>query len=145
MPADRAAAMRVFDLGSFGVRWVVAVVLVFATFNPTRFSYYHWISGWTQDDLPLKVLVGLVLLIGFVIYFRAAWRSLGPIGMLLAAALFGALVWVLVYYGLLGVEQRTVMTYLSLLLLATIMAIGLSWSHIRRRLSGQADIDDVDE
>ena len=137
--------MRAFDLGSFGVRWVVAVVLVFATFNPTRFSYYHWISGLTGEDLPLKVLAGLVLLIGFVIYFRAAWRSLGPLGMLLAASLFAALVWVLVYYGLLSIEQKTLMTYLSLLLLATVMALGLSWSHVRRRLSGQADVDDIDE
>jgi Family of unknown function (DUF6524) len=28
---------------------------------------------------------------------------------------------------------------------ATILAIGMSWSHVRRRLSGQADVDDVDE
>jgi len=28
---------------------------------------------------------------------------------------------------------------------ATILAIGLSWSHVRRRLSGQTDVDDVDE
>jgi len=26
-----------------------------------------------------------------------------------------------------------------------ILAVGMSWSHIRRRLSGQADMDDVDE
>ena len=31
-----------------------------------------------------------------------------------------------------------------LVLLATIMAVGLSWSHIRRRLSGQVDTDMVD-
>jgi hypothetical protein len=26
-----------------------------------------------------------------------------------------------------------------------VLATGMSWSHIRRRLSGQADVDDVDE
>ena len=30
---------------------------------------------------------------------------------------------------------------LVLVLLATILAVGLSWSHIRRRLSGQVDMD----
>jgi hypothetical protein len=30
-------------------------------------------------------------------------------------------------------------------MLAAIMATGMSWSHIRRRMSGQLDVDDVDE
>jgi hypothetical protein len=31
-----------------------------------------------------------------------------------------------------------------LLVSAIILAIGLSWSHLRRRLTGQADVDEVD-
>jgi len=134
-----------FGFGAFGIRWLVAAVLVLATFNPTGYSYYRWIASLDGDHLPLKALVGILLVIGFVIYLRATWRSLGPAGTVLVGALFGALLWVLVHYGLLRLDQRTIMTWVSLLLLATIMAIGLSWSHVRRRLSGQADMDDVDE
>ena len=30
------------------------------------------------------------------------------------------------------------------LLCAIVLAIGMSWSHVRRRLTGQADVDEVD-
>ena len=63
----------------------------------------------------------------------------------LALAFFGAFVWVLVSLDILAWNQTTIMAYVALVLIATVMAVGLSWSHIRRRLSGQADIDDVDE
>jgi hypothetical protein len=32
-----------------------------------------------------------------------------------------------------------------LLILGVILGVGMSWSHIRRRLSGQASVDRVDE
>ena len=35
--------------------------------------------------------------------------------------------------------------WLGLIALSLVLGIGLSWSHVRRRLSGQADMDDVDE
>jgi hypothetical protein len=37
------------------------------------------------------------------------------------------------------------MTYVVQLVLCLILAIGMSWSHVRRRLSGQVDADDVDD
>jgi hypothetical protein len=36
------------------------------------------------------------------------------------------------------------MAWIVLLVFAIILAIGLSWSHMRRRLTGQADVDEVD-
>ncbi|MEO1240160.1 MAG: DUF6524 family protein, partial [Pseudomonadota bacterium] len=36
-------------------------------------------------------------------------------------------------------------TWLGLVVLSIVLAIGLSWSIVRRRISGQADVDDVDE
>jgi len=32
-----------------------------------------------------------------------------------------------------------------LILISSILAVGISWSHIRRKISGQVDADDVDE
>ena len=137
-------AQRAFTLSSFLVRWVVALVLVFATFNPTRFSYYGWVTQPPQDNVPVKVLAGIVLVILYVIYLRATWRSIGPIGLALAAAFFGAVIWVLLDTGMLTLDQPTLLTNVLLMVFATILAIGISWSHIRRRVSGQADVDDVD-
>ena len=44
--------------------------------------------------MPLKVLAGILLLILYLIYLRATWRSIGPIGVSLAAALLATLIWV---------------------------------------------------
>ncbi|MDH3474021.1 MAG: DUF6524 family protein [Rhodospirillales bacterium] len=150
-----------FSPASFLLRWLVALVLVFGTFNPTDYSYYHWVFGFGDAEgvaegggpaggglggsLPLKILVGVALAILYVIYLRATWRSIGPIGIALAAALLGALVWLMIDIGLLNLDRPTVMTWVILFILATVLAIGISWSHIRRRVTGQADMDDVDE
>jgi hypothetical protein len=37
------------------------------------------------------------------------------------------------------------MTWIALLCLSGLLAIGMSWSHVRRRLTGQIDVDAVDE
>lgn len=134
-----------FNTASFLQRWVAALALVLATFNPSGWSYLDWVRDPAGGQLPLKVLAGIVLLILYVIFLRATWRSIGPIGVGLAAALFGAIVWTLFYYDLLAVEQTTALTYVGLVVVATIMAIGLSWSHVRRQISGQLDTDDTDD
>ena len=138
-------ANRSFDAGSFLVRWVVALFLVLATFNPTSFSYFNWIVNQESGQLPLKALAGIVLLILYVIFIRATWRSIGPIGLALAAAFFAALIWVALDASILSLENQTALTWILLVVAATILAIGISWSHVRRRVSGQADVDDVDE
>lgn len=134
-----------FSFASFLVRWLVALVLVFATFNPTEYSYYRWVAGWDGGNMALKTLAGVVLLILFLIFLRATWRSIGPIGVILAAALLGALIWVSIDFGVLDLARPTVMTWVVLFAVSTVLAVGISWSHVRRRVTGQADIDDVDE
>lgn len=138
-------AARRFTATGFLFRWVLALILVLATFNPTGASYFHWVAEPSEGDLPVKVFAGVALLILYIIFLRATWRSIGPMGVTLVLAFFGAMIWMAFYYGLLEPEQTTALTYVGLILIATVMAIGLSWSHIRRRLSGQYDMDDVDE
>jgi hypothetical protein len=138
-------ARPAFNAVSFLIRWVVALILVFATFNPTPYSYYRWVTAPGDGNLALQALVGVALLILYVIFMRATWRSIGPIGLALAVALFGAIVWVMIDVGLLDADRPKIMTYVILVVLATILAVGISWSHIRRRMTGLADIDDVDE
>ena len=60
-------------------------------------------------------------------------------------AFFAALIWVLIDYNILSIENTKVLTYVVLVMVSAIMATGMSWSHIRRRMSGQLDVDDVDE
>lgn len=136
-------ARKPFSWPNFFVRWAVAIVLVLATINTTEWSYVGWALA-PGGSVPLKVLAGLVLLILYVVYLRATWRAIGPVGIILSLAFLGTIVWALIDFGVLDPTEPTAMTYVVLLVVATVMAIGLSWSHIRRRVSGQVDTDDVE-
>ena len=129
----------------FLLRWAFAFVLLAATFNPTDWNFVKWAQANFYDQMPLAVLFGLLLLVGYIIYLRATLRSIGPFGMLLVLAVVGALLWVLYDWGWLTLENTTQNTWIGILALSIVLGIGLSWSHVRRALSGQSDMDDVDE
>ena len=48
-------------------------------------------------------------------------------------------------YGYLNVEDPSLMQWLILIGAGFVLGVGLSWSHVRRALTGQRDMDDVDE
>lgn len=127
------------------IRWLFAFVLVTATYNPTRFNYIRWAQANYDDRLSLMVLFGLVLFVGYIIFFRATLRSIGPFGMFLVLALVAVIVWVLYDVGLLTLEKPDQMVWLGVVALSAVLGTGMSWSIIRRKLSGQYDMDDVDQ
>jgi hypothetical protein len=131
--------------GGFGLRFGAALLLVLLTFNPSGFSYFHWLRDSLSDVTPPTVLLGIALLIGWVVFLRATMRSLGVGGVLLALAFFGVLIWSVVWYGWLSLDDPGALSWVALIVIAAILSMGLSWSHIRRRLSGQADVDQVDD
>jgi len=137
--------VRAFTLQSYLLRLIFALVLVFATYNPSGYSYYHWATENLGSIDPLVVLAGVALLIGWVMFIRATLRSLGTIGIILAVAFFGTIIWLVIDRGWLSADNVKVLTYLALFLLSAILATGMSWSHIRRRMSGQIDVDDIEE
>lgn len=129
---------------SFLIRWLIAFVLVAATWNPTPWNFTDWVMQNGSAQLPIAVLAGLILLVGWIIYLRATLRSIGPIGMALVAAIFAALIWVLVDYGIINTTNPGLNAWLGIIAASLVLGIGLSWSIFRRRISGQADVDDVD-
>ena len=138
------AGYRSFGWDSFIIRFVFAVIVVFATYNPEGVSYFHWV----YDELPafsiLKAFVGVVILIGWVILIRATMGSLGYIGILLAAAFFGLAIWLILDVLGLSTDDIRVISYIIEIMLASVLSIGVSWSHVRRRISGQVDTDEVE-
>jgi len=129
----------------FFIRWIFAFVLLALTYNPTPVNYVRWARENNATNLSLVVLGGLILLIGYIIYLRATLRSIGIFGMLLILAVFGTVVWVLFDQGVISLSDPTINTWGAIFALSLVLATGLSWSIIRRRLTGQADMDDVDE
>ncbi len=138
-------ANKTFNSASFFIRLFFALILVFATYNPTDYSFYHWASQSLEQGLqPLVIFCGVVLLIGWAIYIRATITSLGIIGLVLAFAFFGSLLWVVIDLGIVPANSIEIITYIILVLLSCVLSIGMSWSHIRRRMSGQLDVNDTD-
>jgi hypothetical protein len=133
-----------FSFSGLVIRFIAALFLVFATFNPSTYSYYHWVINKGETSLPLLLIAGIALLIGWVIFLRATMRSLGLIGVGLLLALLACLVWLAIDFNIVSLGSQ-VFVYIVLLICALVLAVGMSWSHIRRRMSGQADVDDIDQ
>ena len=128
----------------FLMRWFFAFALVAATFNPTQWNYVVWARDHFSTELPMALLLGLLLFVGYVIYVRATLRSIGGFGMMLVFGVFGALVWVLADRGILSFTNSDLNVWMGILALSLILGIGLSWSFVRRALSGQFDVDETD-
>lgn len=129
----------------FIIRWVFALMLLAATYNPTEWNYVRWSMANYEQSLSLTVLFGLILLVGYIIYLRATLRSIGVFGMILILAVVGTVLWVLFDQGVVSYADPTINTVIGIVALSLVLAVGLSWSIVRRRLSGQADVDDIDE
>ena len=127
-----------------GLRFLLALVLVFATSNPEGYSYFHWGITDFQAMTAMKAFAGTVLLIGWVIFIRATINSLGLLGLVLAISFFGTLLWIIVDWGWVPLDSIKLLSYIVLIMASAILTTGMSWSFIRRKLSGQYDIVDGD-
>jgi len=135
-------AMATPGISWVGVIWrlLFAVALVLLTFNPSGASLYHWLLG-SQIDIAAKALIGVLLLIGWVVCLRTAYVALGTLGLVLGAALFGSAVWLLVNTGVLNLAGTHALTWVALVTLGLLLGIGLSWSLVRARATGQVEVD----
>jgi hypothetical protein len=128
----RMAAGAPLTLASFLARFAFAVLVVGATYNPTRYSYYAWAKSTGFEWRPPTVFVGVVLLIGWVICLRLTVRSIGGLGLLLANAFLAAFFWLVASWGWLPVDNVGAISWIGLFSVAAILAVGMSWSRWRR-------------
>lgn len=126
------------------LRWLGAFVLLAATFNPTPWNFIRWAEANFATQMPLTILLGLLLGVAYMVYIGATLRSIGGFGIILIAAIFGCLVWVLHDWGILALGNSSLNQWLAILALSLVLGIGLSWSILRQQLSGQASVDEID-
>ncbi|HET9040192.1 MAG TPA: DUF6524 family protein [Gemmatimonadales bacterium] len=132
------------------LRVLGAILLVYATFNPTGHSFYHWalaplvgLGSASGGSAALKFLVGILLLIGWVVVLQATRRSIGLTGAVLALALCGGLIWLLVEQHVVSPTGSAAIAHIVLLAVGLVLGVGMSWSLLSRRLTGQVDTDQV--
>lgn len=136
------AAIGRIGLSGVLTRMLIAFALVCFTWNPTRFNYIAWARAQWGNMTPVVVFVGIALLAGWFFFLRTAARSLGTTGVVVGLALAGTILWGLFYYDLL--HRQTTVTWIVLALVSTILALGMSWGHLRAAWSGQASVDQID-
>jgi Family of unknown function (DUF6524) len=127
---------------NFLLRWLVTLFLVFASYNPSGRSFYHWA---TSGDAPTTIVavVSIGLAACYIFLIRSTWRSIKPFGTVLLAIFLGLFNLMLVDLGVIKVTGDWVVTVMVLMSLSTLLAFGVSFSAIRARLAGQIDSDDV--
>jgi hypothetical protein len=133
--ADRITARGVF------ARIGAAIVLVLATHNPTGHSYLGWALDDVTDFTPLQAIFGLVMVGAWILYVRAALHSIGLVGAGLMGAAIACLAWLAVDVGWLDPSKTSSFAWIAEIGLGVILGVGLSWSHFRRRLTGQVDVE----
>ena len=134
-----------FSLLGFSLRIVLALGLVLLTFNPSGYSYFHWVRGNFPGLTPGQAVLGIVLLILWIFLWRSMMQAVGSLGLTLMVALTAALVWLFASWGWLDVANAGVMTWVVLVALGIILGIGMSWAIIRRELTGQASVDEIED
>lgn len=122
------------------VRIVLAIGLVLATYNPSGHSFYHWLTEPPAGITAIKALLGVVLLIGWAVSLRTVHVALGSLGVILGIALLAALAWVFVDQRWIDLNTPSAVAWLALLILGTVLGLGLSWSLVRARLTGQVEV-----
>ena len=136
--------MKPIGLAGIAIRFLFAFALVVLTWNPSPVDFIDWAMNQWSNMPPVVAFVALALVAGWVVFIHATARSLGTWGVILTMALAGTVLWMLNRY-LLDLTNGTLLAWVTLTLVAVVLTVGMSWSHLRRRWSGQADVDDVDE
>jgi Family of unknown function (DUF6524) len=123
------------------IRFLAALILVFATWNPSGWSFVQWCLNTLPNVTAGLVFVGVVLLIGWFLFLHATLESLGMLGIIMALAFFGSLTWLIFDLGWLTASEG-VLNYVVLVVVSAILTVGMAWSHIWRRLSGRIEVED---
>ena len=143
-PKGTSRSSRAGALGLVG-RLLMPLLLVYATWNPSGRSFYHWVIQPVFDGTfkvgPLQVLVALLLVAGWVVVLQATFRSLGAGGTLLVAGIFAALAWLLIDRGVFRPSGAKAYSHVGLIALSLVLAVGTSWAIVTRKLTGQVEVD----
>jgi Family of unknown function (DUF6524) len=123
------------------MRLVLAVMLVLVTYNPSGYSFYDWVTAPPTDVTAAKAFASMLLAAGWIVCLRTAYVALGVLGVLMGVALLATFVWMLIDMKLLAAPGATALTWIGLVIFGIVLGVGLSWSIIRARTTGQLEVD----
>lgn len=124
-------------------RTLIAAVIVFASYNPTGKSVFHWVRDNENPTDAWVILGAIVAVLANIALLIAAWKALGKVGTIIIAILFAALVYLSLQEGWVSTDSNASLQWLALILYSAFLGIGLSGAIIWRRATGQVVTDEA--
>lgn len=63
----------------------------------------------------------------------------------LVIALMATFLWLLITWDVVPHDSTRAIVYMVEVVTSALLAVGIVWSHVRRRLTGQVDVDEIEE
>ena len=133
--------MTNFGLSSILVRALLVFGVLFSIYNPSDYSYFHWVISGSEDSdvvyslvmLTFKFAVGLFLSFILLTFGSIIYHGVGIVGAVILLVLSILLTIVIGYYFLATWGFATV----TLTGIGVFTTMGLVYSNLRYRLSAQ--------
>jgi hypothetical protein len=123
-----------FGLSGIASRILLSLFIVFATYNPSGRSFYHWVLA--DGPITPRILMGLILLGTYASLLYATWELLGFAGMLLVIAICISAAYVLEQANLINLQNPDTRWIVALTTIGVTMGWGMSYSLLFVRLTG---------
>jgi hypothetical protein len=125
--------------GGILVRVLSVALLVSGTYNPSGYSYYHWVFHGGADHWASKAVVGQIIVVAFIFCGNTAARSLGLLLSVPLLLVIGTGIWLLSEWRVVDLSSGLQRTLVFEVVIVLLLGAGVSLSLIRYRLSGQLD------
>ncbi len=130
-------------LGFVGVvvRGLWVLFLVFATYNFSGYSYYHWVMEDPAFDWALKMSAGGALGLGLYSTLDNTRRSLHRTGLVLTILASAGASFYFIELGAVDLESWEDIIFAVQINLAIVCTVGLCFSHIHYRIGGVKQVE----
>ncbi len=124
-------------------RMLISAAVVFATYNPSGVSVFHWVIDHENPTDAWLILCVIVVALANVALLIATWKALGKLGTIIVLIFFGALVYLSLQEGWVDANNSASVQWLALILYSGFLGIGLAGAIIWRRATGQVVTDEA--
>ncbi|NQW11896.1 MAG: hypothetical protein HQ481_18695 [Alphaproteobacteria bacterium] len=131
------------DTGAFLARVLYPMFVVFATYNTSGYSFYHWIIDPVDEDLILKLIAAGLLGFGYYNIGEISILSLQRTGFLMVTVTCSAVAWYIIDKEWIKIESREDLINAMQFTVVMIMAIGLSYAHVHYRIGGIKQVEEA--
>ncbi|TCO70860.1 DUF6524 family protein [Rhodovulum euryhalinum] len=114
-------------MSGFILRWVLAFILLAATYNPTTYNYITWAqANFETDNKALVVGIGVMLGLAILMYLVTMLRTMGLVGLVLVVIILGLLAYILQMKGVIDTGLTATNIWGGLAVISLLLAIATS-------------------